>query len=534
MTLWWQAPQHQVQFRSSQGDRATAGLPAHFRANAIKSLLPVLPNLPLPDITAGTLEPSPLPLSSKTFMPNSWQPVLPASLRYLLLGARSGAMFAIRNQLLRQSGLNPGKTSSGKALVSGSIPVQHRIPRPIPLPPNQQPETALQTWASYIEPRLNHLCTKAPADEAFFAASGSIPAHRLRMMIENLVRGEIPTNWDGTLTFAIDSKTEPDSAIEWEIQLRLEINGTTLAYVLSQATNSLRSFNPQEETLQQLNKQLSSLTSGAIVTAKVQVRPASGGDQFFQTLTFPLRVVGKVSLPLPLEPHFILFEDPEYNRRLASSTANASRIAQIPDGSKRVARTVTLACDRREYNSDSYIFLRFDWDDRQTSDREATLTLFRLVEGIAKPLKLNRGNGEEQINPGDLKSLFLEQIQADSGVKLQSGDVLEFRLIPKLAPETPVFLQVAIVANSVVPVPQAAYALLRQQTQTGIACIECVRFAWNPSASRIELVSSEDLKTQVVRRRAVFKWQDSIRSKINGKYAVQKITQTGSTHFPTF
>ncbi|HEY9663800.1 MAG TPA: LamG domain-containing protein, partial [Allocoleopsis sp.] len=49
-TLWWQAPQHQVQFRSSQDDRAKAGLPAHFRATAIHSLLPVLPNLPLPNI----------------------------------------------------------------------------------------------------------------------------------------------------------------------------------------------------------------------------------------------------------------------------------------------------------------------------------------------------------------------------------------------------------------------------------------------------------------------------------------------------
>jgi hypothetical protein len=58
--------------------------------------------------------------------------------------------------------------------------------------------------------------------------------------------------------------------------------------------------------------------------------------------------------------------------------------------------------------------------------------------------------------------------------------------------------------------------------------------SWNPAASRIELVSSEDLKTQVVRRRAVFKWQDSMRSDMNGKYAVQKIAQTGSTHSPTF
>ncbi len=96
------------------------------------------------------------------------------------------------------------------------------------------------------------------------------------------------------------------------------------------------------------------------------------------------------------------------------------------------------------------------------------------------------------------------------------------------------FLQVAIVANPVIPVPQAAYALVRQQTQTGTARVECVRFAWNPAACCIELVSSEDLKTQVVHHRAVFKWQDSMRSEMNGKYTAQKIAQTGSTHSPTF
>jgi hypothetical protein len=55
-----------------------------------------------------------------------------------------------------------------------------------------------------------------------------------------------------------------------------------------------------------------------------------------------------------------------------------------------------------------------------------------------------------------------------------------------------------------------------------------------PPASRIELVPSGDLKTQVVRRRAVFQWQDSVRPDINESYAIQKITQIGSTHFPNF
>ncbi|HEY9661839.1 MAG TPA: hypothetical protein V6C65_25570, partial [Allocoleopsis sp.] len=455
---------------------------------------------------------------------NSWQPVLPASLRYLLLGARSGAMFAIRNQLLRQSGLDPTQATSGETLVSGSIPVQHRIPRPVPLPPNEHRETALQTWASYFEPTENHLRSETPADEAFFAAAGTIPNRQLRLTIDNLVRGEIPANWDGTLTFITNSKVEPEQAIEWQTEVSLEINGKIFAYVQTQSTDSLRSFKPKDEIAKSLNKQLSTLNAGSVVTAKVLIQPSSDSDRFFQTLTFPLRVVSNTNLPLPLEPHFILFEDPEYNRRLASSTATGSRIVQIPGSLKQEARTVTLACDRREYNVDSQIFLRFDWDDDlRTNDRQATLKLFRIVEGIAKPLNLKQDSSNEVIKPGELKSFSLTDIQANtvvdaktnSKVELIPGDVLEFRLIPNLAAENPVILQIAIVANPVIPVPQAAYALLRQ-TQNHADCVECVRFAWSPAASRIELISSEDLKTQVVRRRAVFKLQDSVRSGMNG------------------
>ncbi|HEY9695923.1 MAG TPA: hypothetical protein V6D10_01440 [Trichocoleus sp.] len=121
----------------------------------------------------------------------------------------------------------------------------------------------------------------------------------------------------------------------------------------------------------------------------------------------------------------------------------------------------------------------------------------------------------------------------DESTTVVLGDVLEFRLIRDSNQENLVVLKVAIVADPVIPVPQAAYALLRQQQNSSV-CVECVGFAWSPAASRIELVSSEDLKAQVVRRRAVFKWQDSMRSNRNVKYAVQKITQTGSTHSPTF
>jgi hypothetical protein len=63
---------------------------------------------------------------------------------------------------------------------------------------------------------------------------------------------------------------------------------------------------------------------------------------------------------------------------------------------------------------------------------------------------------------------------------------------------------------------------------------QCARFAWAPDATRIELVNPDDLTGQIVRRRAYFLWMDTIRNlgKRTPKYAIQKITASGSTHFP--
>jgi hypothetical protein len=56
-----------------------------------------------------------------------------------------------------------------------------------------------------------------------------------------------------------------------------------------------------------------------------------------------------------------------------------------------------------------------------------------------------------------------------------------------------------------------------------------VRFAWGVMPNRVELGNPADLKTAVVRRRAVFRWTDTVRAQQQVRYGVQKITQTGST-----
>jgi hypothetical protein len=91
-------------------------------------------------------------------------------------------------------------------------------------------------------------------------------------------------------------------------------------------------------------------------------------------------------------------------------------------------------------------------------------------------------------------------------------------------------LAVAIVAKPVVPVPDAGYAHLRRDPNEAV---ECVRFAFSPAATRVELVDPSDLTRQVVRRRAIFQWMDTRRIGHRFADALQKTTAFGSTHFPS-
>jgi hypothetical protein len=104
-----------------------------------------------------------------------------------------------------------------------------------------------------------------------------------------------------------------------------------------------------------------------------------------------------------------------------------------------------------------------------------------------------------------------------------------------IPPDFTLSLNLPIVAEPVNPVPEAGYALLRGSAPSGKtpdSFLECVRFAFSPDASRIELIDPNDLRRQNVRRRAVFLWRDTPRVGRSCVYAIQKITTGGSTHFP--
>lgn len=548
-TLWWQTPSYAMQYRANdpeQPDLPTAGLPPFYRPGAIKTLLPVLPTLPMPSMST-----------------DNWQPVLPGQLRYLLTGDRPGVMMAIRNKLLKQT-----LDASEPLLVSGSVPVQHRVPRPVALPPNGDRDRALQTWASYFEPERNLLATDSPTDEAFFADCGDRSAQRLLLQIQSPVAGAIPPDWDGSLVFARTSNSG-----RWVIQLTLVDDRQTITYTEFQDPISPASGTPQTQTelaftlsttedISKLRDILASRAAGDTVTLMARIKPADTTDNFSQTLSFPLRVIDPADLALPLQPTFIHFEDPEYNRQLVSNAATATVSTLETKGNQRLTYDITLACDRQEYSPQNTLFLRYDWNDNREAFK-GKLFVSRINEaGGVKPLKWPKQDNLQEdgralpINSGILQPISLVELQAENNLQpedslpattdfiLNQGDILELTLkltVSGQTEEVVIVLPVTVVTAPVIPVPQAAYGLLRSLTATvpeenPSPLVECVRFAWGPAASRIELVCAEDLRTGVVRRRAVFQWSDSIRpvreSEAQYTYAVQKITQTGSTHLP--
>lgn len=568
-TLWWHAAQQQVQFRSAlEKAGPVAGLPRRFRAQAIKSLLPTLPTLPLPALEA---------LKSDAAEPlTEWQPVLPGALRYLLVGARPGALLAIRNQLLRQQALPltqpaDGAPSTREAiLVSGSVPVQHRVPRPVPLPDNRlgKQATALQTWASYVTPTRRVLATPSPAGEAFFAACGTAPLRRLQMQMTAPVSAEITSQWDGYLQFSIADENQQSRLADWKIELEVVDDTVTIPLGKPSAGDGATiHWQPEAAIATRLRTLIGQKTAGETIRILAHVKPCTATLDFRQTLLFPLRIVNEQQRRLPLAPRFLLFEDPEYNRRLASLAGRASKPVQVeaPITDKEtelVLKTVSLSTDRREYNPDSTVYLRFDWDDGQP-DTELPPDPPKTLQDDPKSLgqitlqKVDRDNVPYDLQPSftEVKTgkfmllrFSLTDLTPSTGNKapgFRPGDALLIKLTltkvqnQRLTEDQELTLSVKIVAEPVIPTPEAAYALLRRQVIDEQPQVECVRFAWGPAADQVDLICPEDLRQEVVRRRAVFLWTDSVRPQpwlevVTPQYSVQKIAQNGATHFPDF
>jgi hypothetical protein len=257
------------------------------------------------------------------------------------------------------------------------------------------------------------------------------------------------------------------------------------------------------------------------------------------TVRLPVRRVRSTELPLPLAPTFALFEDPEYSRSLTSPTARATKTVKKLGNTDTVP--VTLALDRQEYNPTTPFFLLVDALNEAAA--RFTLTVSRITaEGAKSQVGTATDIPPNQIV--DIRFGAAEVVDVPPSLRytaaLSPGDRLEFEIeaAAALEPEPVVVVSVQVVRDPVTPPPEAGYALLRRQSDDENAAVECVRFAWGPAADRIELVDPGDLRRQAARRRAVFRWQDTIRPVTKEtpdravSYAIQKLHSSGSTHVP--
>jgi Concanavalin A-like lectin/glucanases superfamily len=611
-TLWWQTVQRTVQFRSAlHTDRPTGGLPRRFRAPAVRSLLPAPPDPPLPALTEAVFDQPDLPEPDgrQAAVPEGpalerWQPVLPGGFRYLVTGARAGVFMTLRHHLLRQSGVTVAgerPRPHGLAMLSGGLPVEHRAPRPTPLPANVdgRQEVALRTWASHFDPEKPALVTLSPTDEAFRAGFDDPPenpayrqtAQRLRLQLAAVERSRLDVGWDGVLTFVyrVDGsitllggrtpETPETGIVDWVLALELVDAGrvtsleniTTPTLVLTPALRAQLGAvgvtlpGPEVDTVDtaelaicrfglpgdpktradRARALIAGMPPGAAISARVTARfaPHQPGaepyhDGYRHVLRFPLRVADPSAPYLPLVPRYVHFEDPEYNRRLASPSAHAGVSVQFPrqpvDGTSP-QRAITLSAERRECGPDSTLAMRFDWDEPPPGSPKVTLTLQKIdLDQIPRDLvDPNAADGPRSLAPGTLYELSLPAIQRLNG-PFTPAERLRLVLHVDSGPVKPAVtrLDITIVEASVIPATDAAYALLRRQTAGDRTYVECVRFAWGPEAQRVELVNPADLRTEVVRRRAVFQFTDSTRPGREEVYAVQKLSPAGSTHIP--
>jgi hypothetical protein len=562
---WWQTVSLALQY-AAPSTSSQRILPLNFRSRAIRSLAATLPDLPTP-------EDSTLPLfeGDGTVAPalRSWQPVLPGSLRWTGIGNRAGAFFAARPQLITQFGAE-------KALTSGSIPVQHRFPRPTPIPKNvlHGQEKALVPWGEWFD--LNELATVdrsvaasyLPADDAFITTIAGPAGLRVEFAGPfDTDRGAVPLELWRTgekvglppLNFRLNY-TRLGQPIAWDPLVSLNCGTFRVAFETSGAADGVRTYKPSAMTKEQAEsfaEWIGGRSHGDEFLLELSVG-VPDGTFVVKDLKVALRLASRFTsasaLPQPVRPITIRFEDPEYSRKLQSRAQHKTFVITrtAPNGDVNTG-TVTVAIDRERINPTSTLNLAFRFGgfapvggetaaelNDYLNSLDARVQVFRVREGIRTPendefdpvlgqsapfrcnhlatiqfpITFQRGSvrSPQLIEPHDKIQIGFELVNVDGSPRLN---------------ETA--FDVFVVEESITPAVQRAYGLLLRSAS---GAVECRRFAWSPTPARTELINPDDLFQPIVRRRGIFRWSDTLRLGVAPAFAVQAITPSGATHIP--
>ncbi|WP_315763635.1 OmpA family protein [Bradyrhizobium sp. SZCCHNS2005] len=557
--LWWQTLWHQVAFDIDGPGRRL--LPKGFRARARRGYGPAPSQLRMPDANA---------LKPLIAAPGeSWQAVLPAAVDCLLSGARPGAPFVVRPMTMTQS--DPLSAAKREVAVGASVPVQHRFPRPVPLPANDaaRPALAHQPWASFVAPAANHLDDPEtfPDIAAFDLAAG--PEYLLVRLRAVIQESRPPVQTDQpfevrhkggliladrkTLAFEFSLKNQQGEIVgqaNGELpdaynKVRAALTDGTTVFPLKLAYRSevpaWRAQADTPETLAALTGWIGKRAHGTILSLEIAVPPINTKVAGYrQVLRIPVQVCDPSRLRASLERRLIHFEDPAYDRSLASTPAQKLGELQDPAG---LLRSVMLAVDRREYNSTSRLLGVFA-DKADSPDKPPTFQAHLRVCLVNPESGLPEALGGPVTNASNNTVFEIDLAGLSRGsrpVTLAAGDTLLIQIWshdPATAQAGP-FVEVAvqIVAGPVTPPPDHAYALLAAQIRPADGAnlrTRCARFAWSPLPDRVELLDPDDLLRSAVRRRAVFRWLDAVvpNEEELVRHSIQKITPSGSTHWP--
>lgn len=551
--MYWMSVSHPTQFMYERIGNATL-LPKNYRAAAIRSLLPAPPNVPYPpndDVKR----------LSDTFLPadpieTTWQPILPGSQQMKLIGGRAGAFMALRAHLA---------TVDDSTTISGSVPVQHRWPRPIHIPANRQavPDNtlaqreALAPWGNWFDLENNVDRSvdvrRNPHDSLFLMKDDE--AYLLEVELLPLVMGEpaiASDRWSDKMIVKLRIKSTKNAATDiWQLEpakLKMSLSASAFSAEFTYDPHTpvhqdhtgalIYQFEPTDVTV--ARNLIFAATHGELLRFELRVKVDDAYPP--QTAELPIRRVHSNEIPEPLSPVFCRFEDPEYNRRLSTPSTKSFKQIRLRVGTSNTA-TVSLALDRREYNPTTVFFVAIQVASDAGLNSTFEVELLKIdPNGIVA--KISPSSNKLLVDVNSATSALLD-IRFGAGTEVWSGVSLSLknllnpgdRLVVRITPTSgligdSVECTVQIVADPVSPPPEAAYALLRREENTENAPVGCTRFAWSPTAAKMDLVDPRDLFRDSVRRRAVFVWQDTIRSSRRPQYAIQKILPNGSTLIP--
>lgn len=458
--------------------------------------------------------------------------------------------------------LTASRQEARAALASGSIPVQHRWPRPVHIPANRvaKPDVvtqlaALAPWGSWFdlnagEANDRSVDNRLDPHDALFVMNGP-EAFGLDVELQPLVVGEhgqLSDRWSEPFMVTLRLVPRPIGVIHpWQnlakdklkLTLRSADSAVRFDCVTDDASKPMRVFSPADGAAGALRTMIRSAAHGDLLWFELRVEVEDFGIQGPPvTATLPVRRIDSKELPLPYVSTFCLFEDPEYSRRLASPTTRCSKSVRKLGATDAVE--VTLSLDRQEYNPSTKFFLAVDVD--KVSPQFDLMVRRISVLGLENTISPNRTAANAPVGPIVPNTIIDLQFGTKASSSSTSlcydpalipGDRLEFEIKASSTLErNAIVAAVQIVRDPITPPPEAAYALLRQLGATATAAVECVRFAWSPSAQRIEFVDPGDLRRDSVRRRAVFLWQDTVRPGGTPRYGLQKIVPSGSTLIP--